>query len=455
MAGGMKKLRRLALACLVSSTLAPAFAAEGVFFRRGDTNQDAAFDISDCIKVLNVLFLGELNPGCNDALDLNDDGGLDISDAISGLGFLFGDASPPPTPFPECGTDGTADTLDCASYSQCCLSQAIVVLAVTVKNTEGLLPRKGDALEITLRVQNNADRSGVVLATPRLRSKRFNDFIEVPLATVEVAIRARETKEITVEGGPFIEDADRGKQYAIGLGGYAVSSVRLECPGSQTVTQVNFTGKDFVVAASEVVFTVVVYDQRYLTKIRYTGGAEQYMVQAFTRLTEVFTPDAPGSSTGAYESFPGGFDEMMRIRQMFRVFPGFPASSAAGGFCEQANAYARRVLGLTRDWDIGSQATDPDHHGFDILVGLTQEFGGGATCGWLGTQVSGLFDFDLSLNRSQIIVVHEMGHIFGSPHCDPLQGYVMCAGEKHPHYVQRGIFVWHQVSRDVMANPYD
>ena len=91
----------------------------------------------------------------------------------------------------------------------------------------------------------------------------------------------------------------------------------------------------------------------------------------------------------------------------------------------------------------------------DLLVGLTPAMGGGATCGWLGTQVSGLFDFDLSLKRSQIIVVHEMGHIFGAPHCDPLQGYVMCAGEKHPHYIQRGVFVWHQESVDAMKNPYN
>ncbi|XXX82467.1 hypothetical protein WMF30_27310 [Sorangium sp. So ce134] len=50
------------------------------------------------------------------------------------------------------------------------------------------------------------------------------------------------------------------------------------------------------------------------------------------------------------------------------------------------------MLGLTRDWDIdelNGNITDPDHHGLDILIGLTPEHGGGAACGWLGVQVSG------------------------------------------------------------------
>jgi hypothetical protein len=28
----------------------------------------------------------------------------------------------------------------------------------------------------------------------------------------------------------------------------------------------------------------------------------------------------------------------------------------------------------------------------------------------------------------------------------------MCEGEQHPHYQADGTFVWHQVSRDAMAN---
>jgi hypothetical protein len=441
--------------CLTAWAMPGVLSAASVPFRRGDANQDAQVDISDFLKVLSVLFLGEQNPGCDAAMDANGDGVVDVSDGLYGLNFLFSGGAAPPEPFVGCGRDDSVGSIGCTSYAPCCLSSAVNVVSVVVKNTDGAAPRKGDGLNVTLTLTNASGHGGLVRVTPRLRSKRFLDFRDVPVGSVEAELGPGETKDVAVQGGPFLGDLVLKKEYAVGRGDYSISSVLLECSEGTTVTDTAFTGADFTVQASTAIFTAVVYDQQYLTRIHYSAGAEQYMIRSFTRVSEVFTPDTPGSSAGTYQRFPGGFDEMLGIHQIFRVFPGFPASSQAGGFCEQAGAYARRVLGLTRDWDIGTQATDPAHHGFDILVGLTPQFSGGATCGWLGVQVSGLFDFDLSLNRSQIIVVHEMGHIFGAPHCDPLQGYVMCAGEKHPHYTQSGVFVWHETSLDAMNNPYN
>jgi hypothetical protein len=65
------------------------------------------------------------------------------------------------------------------------------------------------------------------------------------------------------------------------------------------------------------------------------------------------------------------------------------------------------------------------------------------------------------IDRQQVIAVHESGHIFGAPHCDDvgngsggaLQGYVMCAGEKHARYP--GQFVWHSTSTAVMKPHWD
>jgi hypothetical protein len=36
---------------------------------------------------------------------------------------------------------------------------------------------------------------------------------------------------------------------------------------------------------------------------------------------------------------------------------------------------------------VEGKPTNPDHHGFDTLSALTPNLGGGATCGWLGTEV--------------------------------------------------------------------
>lgn len=87
-------------------------------FRRGDTNGDGGFDISDAIVVLSALFDG-LVPGCENALDVNDDESVDLADAISLLQGLFGTGSLPPSPSLACGVDPTPGPLPCATGSGC------------------------------------------------------------------------------------------------------------------------------------------------------------------------------------------------------------------------------------------------------------------------------------------------------------------------------------------------
>lgn len=87
-------------------------------FIRCDCNRDGAPDIADAIFMLNLLFFGG-TPTCYDACDSNDDGGFDIGDPIHCLTTLFAGGPPPPAPFPNCGTDPTADSLDCDSFAAC------------------------------------------------------------------------------------------------------------------------------------------------------------------------------------------------------------------------------------------------------------------------------------------------------------------------------------------------
>lgn len=83
-------------------------------FIRGDTNGDAAVDISDALVALRYLFEGSATPTCYDAADSNDDGLLNISDPICTLSYLFAGGPAPPEPFPEEGEDPTADSITCA-----------------------------------------------------------------------------------------------------------------------------------------------------------------------------------------------------------------------------------------------------------------------------------------------------------------------------------------------------
>jgi hypothetical protein len=338
-----------------------------------------------------------------------------------------GEEEPPPVDAAELGP-ATAD-----------------VVSVSVTGPSGAAAKKGAPLHVAITVENRG-RAGSVRLSPAVTSARFADFTGVPLGTVELALAPAAMTTATLEVGSFLSDA--GGRYALGRGDYRIDAIGVALDGAAATTDEDFTGAAFTIAPSNAIFAATLYDQAYFTAIGWTDTPDAYMRSAFTRASELYD----GTT---YQAHAGGFDQMMDVDQQFLVVPGLAASNGAGGFCEQVGAYARTALGLTRDWDADESQpshTDVAHHGFDYLIGLTPAMGGGAACGWLGVQVSGVFNFDLSLERSQIILVHESGHIFGAPHCDPMQGYVMCAGEQHAHYRDDKIFVWHQASRDVMRN---
>ena len=69
--------------------------------------------LTDAVRVLGRLFLGDDPLPCEDAADGNDDGSLDITDAIYVLSHLFLGGPEPPPPFAEAGTDPTPDGLTC------------------------------------------------------------------------------------------------------------------------------------------------------------------------------------------------------------------------------------------------------------------------------------------------------------------------------------------------------
>ncbi len=82
-------------------------------FVRAECNLDGLYDISDGVFLLIYLFLMGGPLGCDDACDGNDDGLLDIADPLFIFTNLFVSGPNPAAPFPACGTDPTADALDC------------------------------------------------------------------------------------------------------------------------------------------------------------------------------------------------------------------------------------------------------------------------------------------------------------------------------------------------------
>lgn len=338
-------------------------------------------------------------------------------------------------------------------------SAVLDVLSASVVGPTGAPPRKGDALTVQLLVRNSGAAVSGVRLTALVSSTRFSDFTSVPLASVDVTL-GRGDNEVTLSGGPFLSDVTRQKEYALGRGSYKLS-VRSELDGMAASVDERLTGATFTLGASDALFGVVVYDQGYFDEIQgFTGTPHQYLDRVYSRPSQVFTPRsaADPDGPGSYQDFPRGFDQMLGVRQLFRIFPGFAGRDLSGeGWCEAVAAYAAQVLGMPAAWT--TPGTDPAHHGFDFALGLTPDLGGGVNCDWLDVSVGGFIDRDA--DRQEIIVVHESGHMFGAPHCDdegngsggPLQGYVMCSGEVHPNYPAQ--FVWHSSSRAAMYNHWD
>ena len=82
-------------------------------FRIWRSNGDVGVNLSDAVFTLSYLFQAGPTPYCLDAADANDDGRIDISDPVKTLGSLFlGEGSLPP-PHSARGPDPTDDEMRC------------------------------------------------------------------------------------------------------------------------------------------------------------------------------------------------------------------------------------------------------------------------------------------------------------------------------------------------------
>jgi Zn-dependent metalloprotease len=95
-------------------------------FHRGDADGNGRLELTDAVRILNVLFLGAGEIPCLDAADADDNGQLQLTDAVRILNVLFVGRGTIPLPGPPpaaCGSDPTpADggtDLGCASNTHC------------------------------------------------------------------------------------------------------------------------------------------------------------------------------------------------------------------------------------------------------------------------------------------------------------------------------------------------
>jgi hypothetical protein len=84
-------------------------------FMRGDADGNGSLELTDVIRLLNFLFVGNgISIDCLDAADVDDNGLLDLTDAIRSLNYQFlgiANTRPEPPGPDNCGPDGTEDDL--------------------------------------------------------------------------------------------------------------------------------------------------------------------------------------------------------------------------------------------------------------------------------------------------------------------------------------------------------
>jgi len=112
--------RFLRIAVFAAAIFLLPLSASAVPFVRGDVDQNGVLDLSDPVNILLYMFTeGHGDLGCLSAADVNDTGAIDLADPIYSLGYLFAGGPPPRPPFPDCGSDPTADDLTCEVFIPC------------------------------------------------------------------------------------------------------------------------------------------------------------------------------------------------------------------------------------------------------------------------------------------------------------------------------------------------
>ncbi len=111
--------RYLAVLSLILILASVSRSIHAANFKRGDSDSNGVLQITDAVRILNVLFLGIGTLSCDDAADADDNGKLQLTDAVRILNVLFLGIGSIPAPFPDCGPDTTADEITCLSSTAC------------------------------------------------------------------------------------------------------------------------------------------------------------------------------------------------------------------------------------------------------------------------------------------------------------------------------------------------
>ncbi len=315
---------------------------------------------------------------------------------------------------------------------------------LTVLNSNGETPKKGEDLEVRVKVKNFSEKNAIYKVLPVLSSLRFTDYSNISLVAQSVELKAGEEKELCFQIQHFFENSKNQKKYALGRGEYQIALTIEDEAG----TLVQSSKHKFEIEKSNAVNVLVIYDPKYFAigENRVGRDAVDWVRESQTRSASLFD-----ANSGRVQTYAGGFQELLGFKALYQAYGNAKFVETSGDvmpYFATAEAAAKEALGLERNWISICQGTCKEHHGFDYMIALNPIFMGGVALS--SGQVSGGFSYDQSQGRSQMVITHESGHVYGAPHCDPIQGFIMCSGEKAESYKESGDFLWHGDSLKAM-----
>lgn len=219
------------------------------------------------LPAVSLSFLGAFSFGCGDAQSVEDDekrnsssggsatgasGGASSDDASGGAPSLLETTGGAASGGQETGAGGTtiAEPDPCEAKEGSLVAELI---SLTVSNAAGGEPRKGEGLVFEITLRNVGEGVGDISVMPRLKSHRFSDYDDVPAGTASGTLCEGESV-FTLEVGPFLDDEERGKHYALGSGDYSVTGLELSGQQERVPSDV-----DFNIATSGALLVPVIY----------------------------------------------------------------------------------------------------------------------------------------------------------------------------------------------------
>ncbi len=312
--------------------------------------------------------------------------------------------------------------------------------SVSVLNSKGISPVKGEDVSINLTLKNGESSGSTVTLSPLLTSKRFSDYDNIRLTSQKLVIPPGKSQQLSILLKALFQEEGTKKEYALGLGRYELRfEMEQTIDSKKVVTTID--GSEFEIGPSPTFLTAVFYSSDTFKVNGFSSDAMEWIKSAFGQKSEIFTPSAPGSTQGTYKLVLGNYEDMAGVKYIAKSFPGFllnKGDDVGKGVAD----FGAETLGLPKP--MSSDYANQDMHGYEIIIAHTPALEGATVNG--NVLALGYTKDSFPANFTMAITA-----LSGIGYDTPPLGFMMHAPEQNEHF-STGYFVWHSTTVDLLKS---